>query len=135
MPWERFDYERAERERQRKYIRAQQRRLKEQASLATTQPLPIDAVEWSETFDAEYWPDFFEPLRKRLKGELAGPLGRALIAELTSAPDQAEDSIDVTTAFGTVRITWFIEDGDIIEFSVWGSPAVRALCVGLFADD
>ncbi|WP_421019971.1 hypothetical protein, partial [Klebsiella pneumoniae] len=63
-------------------------------------------------------------LNKKLGGELAGPLGKALISVVETAPQDAEDHVLVNTDFGTVRIGWFIDDVETVDVYVFGSPEV-----------
>lgn len=128
MPWTRQARERDVRTRERAYDRARTRRLALSAAHPRPQALADETVEWSRSFDGAEWRQFFTRLRRQLKGELAGPLGTALAAEIVNAPLDAEDDIDVTSAHGTVRLAWFIDDVDVLDIAVLGSRSVFMIC-------
>lgn len=134
MPWERIEAERDEKARARRHAAARKRRREAQESRGPVEPLPDDLVEWSTSFDLADWEQFVRHLSRRLKGDLTGPVGRALWKEIASAPLDEEESTDLATVHGTIRLGWFIDDVDVVDVSVVGAPAVRAVCEAWFAE-
>jgi hypothetical protein len=130
MPWVRGEIERdaarAERTRERRYARA--RRQREAAMAERSNPgEAMRENEWSTSLDADDWRSFGRRLFRRLGGELAGPIGKALLEEIASAPVNLEESAAVTTDVGAIEVRWFIDDVDTVDIYFFGPPALRAL--------
>jgi hypothetical protein len=83
--------------------------------------------EWSISFDADDWRSLGRRLFKRLGGELAGPLGKALLEEIASAPLNLEESVAVTTEIGQIEVRWFIDDVDTVDIYLFGPPELPDL--------
>ena len=130
MPWIKGEAERAaakaERTQEHRYARARKRRLKAAEGRAELPPVPRDA-EWSTSFDADDWRSFGKRLFRRLGGELAGPIGRALPEEIASAPINLEESIVLATDIGPVEVRWFIDDLDTVDIYFFGSAELIAV--------
>jgi hypothetical protein len=130
MPWVRGEIERdaarAERTRQHRYTRA--RRQREAAMADRGDPgAVLPENEWSTSFDADDWRSLGRRLFKRLGGELAGPLGKALLEEIASAPLNLEESVAVTTEIGQIEVRWFIDDVDTVDIYLFGPPELPDL--------
>jgi len=125
MPWVRGEIERAaaqsERTRERRYARV--RRQREAAMAERRDPGEVlRENEWSTSFDADDWRSFGRRLFRRLGGELAGPVGKALLEEIASAPLNLEESVAVTTDIGLIEVRWFIDDVDTVDIYLFGPP-------------
>lgn len=127
-PWEDAKDRRDEDKRRRTWERARTRRLKLQAEHGPPPPLSLDAQEWSISFDLADWQDFYTYLRRHLKGDLAGPIGRALTREIEHAPHDTEDNTQLRTTLGTIDLSWFIDDTDVVDPTITGPPQVIILC-------
>lgn len=130
MPWIRGEIERAavnaERTRERRYASARKRRLRAQEGRDDL-PVVERAAEWSTSFDADDWRSFGPRLFRRLGGELAGPIGKALIAEIAAAPVNHEESVVLASEIGPVEIRWFMDDVDTVDLYLFGSGALPPL--------
>jgi hypothetical protein len=130
MPWVRGEIERAadraERTRERRYASARKRRMRAQEGRPDLPPVTRPA-EWSTSFDADDWRSFGKRLFRRLGGELAGPLGNALLEEIASAPVNLEESIVLAAEAGPVDVRWFIDDVDTVDIYFFGSSEVTTL--------
>jgi hypothetical protein len=130
MPWIRGEIERAAanaaRTRERRYASARKRRLRAQEGRAEL-PGVARASEWSTSFDADDWHSFAPHLFRRLGGELAGPIGKALVAEIETAPLNHEESIVVATVIGPVEVRWFIDDTETVDLYLFGAAELTAL--------
>ena len=126
MPWVAWlrdrDVKKAERSRERRYQGARKRRLAAHSGANTV--AAVREAEWSTSFDADDWRSFGRRAFRRLGGELAGPLGTALIVEIASSPVELEDSIVLTTDFGPVEVRWFIDDTDTVDVYFIGPQAL-----------
>jgi hypothetical protein len=130
MPWVRGEIERdaarAERRRERRYARA--RRQREAAMTDRRDPGTVAREnEWSTSFDADDWRAFGRRLFRRLGGELGGPVGKALLEEIASAPLNLEESVAVATEIGQVEVRWFIDDIDTVDIYFFGPVELPAL--------
>ena len=129
MPWIRGEAERAvanaARTRERRYASARKRRLKAQEDRSDL-PDVVRVAEWSTSFDADDWRSFSPGLFRRLGGELAGPIGKALITEIEAAPLNHEESVVLATEIGPVEVRWFIDDVETVDIYFFGSPEVIA---------
>jgi hypothetical protein len=130
MPWVRGEIERdaarAERTRERRYVRA--RRQREAAMSDRGDPGTVEREnEWSTSFDGDDWLAFGRRLFRRLGGELAGPLGKALLVEIASAPLNLEESVAVATDVGPIEVRWFIDDVDTVDIYFFGPAELPAL--------
>jgi hypothetical protein len=127
MPWIRGEAERAaahaERTRQRRYAGARERRLKAKEGRTDLPPVAHD-VEWSTSLDADDWLSFGRRLFRGLGGELAGPIGKALLDEIATAPLNLEESEMVAAEAGPVEIRWFIDDFDTVDIYLFGPKEV-----------
>jgi hypothetical protein len=125
MPWVRGEIERAaaksERTRERRYARVRRQREAAVAERRDPGEVPHEN-EWSTSFDADDWRSFGRRLFRRLGGELAGPLGKALLEEIASAPLNLEESVAVTTDIGLIEVRWFIDDVDTVDIYLFGPP-------------
>jgi hypothetical protein len=136
MPWIKGEAERnaaqAERSRQRRHAAARTRRLK---AMEGREELAAAgrAAEWSTSLDADDWRSFAPRLFRTLGGELAGPIGRALIGEIASAPLNAEESLVLSSLAGPVEVRWFIDDIDTVDIYFFGSPELQAMVEGVHA--
>lgn len=130
MPWIRVEIERdaarAERTRERRYARARRQRVAAMAERRDPGAIPREN-EWSTSFDADDWRSFGRRLFRRLGGELAGPLGKALLEEVASAPLNLEESVSVTTEIGQIEVRWFIDDVDTVDIYLFGPPELPEL--------
>jgi hypothetical protein len=133
MPWERFLARRDEQARARRHAAARKRRLAAEEERGPVSPLSDDAAEWSASFDLPDWEGFQRYLCRRLKGDLTGPVGRALWKEIVSAPVGEEADHHLATDLGPIRLGWFIDDVDVVDVSVVGAPAVGLICDEWFA--
>ena len=132
MPWERWEREKEKKGRVNRNAAARRRLAK--ALEGRGEPLlGDDAVEWSTSFDADEFSKFFGHLKRRLGGELSTPIGTGLRATIVTAPIDEEDSLVVDTELGAVRIAWFIDDIEVVDLYVFGSPEVRLVCEAWFA--
>jgi hypothetical protein len=124
MPWIRGEVERAAahsaRTRERRYASARKRRLRAQEDRADL-PDVVRLAEWSTSFDADDWRSFGRRLFRRLGGEAAGPIGRALLEEVATAPHNHEESVVLTTDMGAVEVRWFIDDVDTVDLYLFGA--------------
>ena len=134
MPWVRGEIERdaarAEQTRERRYTAAQKRRMKAMDGRGGLPPARRDA-EWSTSFDADDWRSFGKRLFRRLGGELAGPIGRALLEEIATAPVNLEESVVLAADIGPVEVRWFIDDVDTVDIYFFGSSELTALVAGV----
>jgi hypothetical protein len=125
MPWVRGEAERAaaqsERTRERRYARVRRQREAAMAERRDPGEVPREN-EWSTSFDADDWRSFGRRLFRRLGGELADPLGKALLEEIASAPLNLEESVAVTTDIGLIEVRWFIDDVDTVDIYLFGPP-------------
>jgi hypothetical protein len=130
MPWIKGEAERAaaqaERAIERRYAAARKRRLKAMDGRAELPPVRRDA-EWSTSFDADDWRSFGKQLFRRLGGELAGPIGRALLEEIATAPLNLEESVVLASDIGPVDVRWFIDDVDTVDIYFFGSAELTTL--------
>jgi len=130
MPWVRGEAERAsakaERARERRYASARKRRVKAQESRAELPPV-ARTTEWSTSLDAGDWRSFGRRLFRRLGGELAGPLGGALLEEIASAPLDLEESIVLAADMGPVEVRWFVDDLDTVDIYLFGPPELSGV--------
>ena len=130
MPWIRGEVERAAtnaaRTRERRYASARKRRLKAQAGRADL-PDVERAAEWSTSFDTDDWRSFAPRLFRRLGGELAGPIGKALITEIEAAPLNHEESVVLATETGPVEVRWFIDDTEGVDIYLLGASGLSPL--------
>jgi hypothetical protein len=133
MPWERVFARRDEEARARRHEAARKRRLAAEKERGPVPPLCDDAAEWSTSFDLSDWEEFRRYLSRRLKGDLTGPVGRALWKEIASAPVDEEADHHLATALGPIRLGWFIDDVDVVDVSVVGDPTVGLICDEWFA--
>jgi hypothetical protein len=129
MPWIRGEAERAaakaERARERRYVAARKRRLKAQEGHEELAPVARRA-EWSTSLDADDWRSFAKRLFRRLGGDLAGPIGKALITEIEAAPLNHEESVVLATEIGPVEVRWFIDDVDTVDIYFFGPADLTA---------
>ncbi len=127
MPWIAWQASKAANDRARKHAAARKRLAA--ASLGRAQPmLADDAVEWSTSFDLDDWREFAGYLSRKLRGELTTTIGKAVISVITTAPVDEEDSITLETQLGAICLGWFIDDEDVVDVYIWGSPQVSDLC-------
>ena len=130
MPWVRGEIERdaarAERTRERRYASARKRRLRVQEGRTDLRPVRRDE-EWSTSFDADDWRSFGKRLFRRLGGELAGPIGKALLEEIATAPVNLEESVVLAADIGPVEVRWFIDDVDTVDIYFFGSSELTAM--------
>jgi hypothetical protein len=130
MPWVRGEAERAaaqsERTRERRYARVRRQREAAMAERRDPGDVPREN-EWSTSLDADDWRSFGRRLFRRLGGELAGPLGKALLEEIASAPLNLEESVAVTTDIGLIEVRWFIDDIDTVDIYLFGPPELPAV--------
>ena len=130
MPWVRGEIERdaarAERTRERRYAGAQKRRLKATEGRAELPPVRRDA-EWSTSLDADDWQSFGKRLFRRFGGEPEGPIGRALLEEIATAPVNLEESLVLAADIGPVEVRWFIDDVDTVDIYFFGLSELTAL--------
>ncbi|MFG6443978.1 hypothetical protein ACFXQA_01755 [Microbacterium sp. P07] len=127
MPWEAHDAARALARRAKQSGRARA----ELARAEEARPEPVlgaNAVEWSTSFELPDWKRFAKFLRRELRGELTGPLGKALFTAIESAPQEDENHVLVNTDLGVVRLGWFIDDIDTIDAYIFGSREIHDLC-------
>ena len=123
MPWEVHRAARASALREKKYSKARAEILR----AVESRPVPelnADAREWSASFDLGEGKRFLRALNRKLGGELSGPLGKALMSVVETAPKDDEDHVLVNTDFGVVRIGWFIDDVETVDVYVFGAPEV-----------
>jgi hypothetical protein len=130
MPWIRGEIERAAanaaRTQERRYASARERRRKAQEGRDSL-PAVERTAEWSTSFDTDDWRSFGPRLFRRLGGELAGPIGKALIGEIAAAPLNHEESVVLASDIGPVEIRWFIDDVDTVDLYLFGSDALPPL--------
>jgi hypothetical protein len=129
MPWVRGEAERAAakaaRSRERRYTSARKRRLKALEGRADLPPVKRVA-EWSTSLDADDWRSWGRRLFRRLGGELAGPIGSALVEEIASAPHNHEESVVLAGDLGPIEVRWFIDDVDTVDLYLFGSAGLIA---------
>jgi hypothetical protein len=130
MPWVSGERDRAaakaERSREKRYAGARKRR--EAAAGGREVPVqPARDAEWSTSFDADDWRSFGRRVFRRLGGELAGPIGKALIEEVASAPVNHEESLLVQTDVGPVEVHWFIDDVETVDVYFFGDVQLPPL--------
>lgn len=127
MPWDIWEEQQAKQNTVRRYANARKRL---DAALAS-RPAPLlgnNVVEWSTSFDIEDWKSFASFLKRKVRGELSGPVGAALLAVIASAPLDDEDSVSLNTDLGVIRMGWFIGDTDTVDVYLWGSGELSTLC-------
>jgi hypothetical protein len=90
-------------------------------------PSVTRAAEWSTSFDVEDWRSFGRRAFRRLGGDLAGGLGRALVDEIATAPVGTEESVAVATSQGPVEVRWFIDDTDTVDLYLFGASTLPPL--------
>lgn len=128
MPWVKVLARKDEVKRGRRHESAHAKRVALAAERDPAPALPDDAVEWSTSFDLDDWERFHRGLKRALKGDTTGPLGTALAAEIRTAPVETEDEVDLRTDLGVVRMSWFIDDTDVVDLTLWGPPDLTTVC-------
>jgi hypothetical protein len=130
MPWVRGEIERtaekAEQARARRHASAHKRRLRAMAGRVELPPVARGS-EWSTSFDGDDWRSFGRRLFRRLGGELAGPIGTALLEEVATAPVNVEESLVLATENGPVEVRWFIDDVDTVDIYFFGPSEITTL--------
>jgi hypothetical protein len=135
MPWVSWlrerDATKVARSRERRYERARAKRI---AALDGREVVSVQhAAEWSASFDADDWRAFGRRAFRRLGGDLAGPVGTALLEEVASAPVELEESVAVATDAGPAEVRWFIDDTDTVDIYFFGPPALPEVLDGVHA--
>lgn len=131
MPWVVWERARTKKSLEKRYA-SSRRRL--DAALAT-RPAPVlseTAVEWSTSLDLVDWKAFAGYLKRKLRGELASPIGSALLAVIASAPPDEEDAVVLAADLGAIRLGWFIDDADTVDVYLWGPSELSRLCDAWF---
>jgi hypothetical protein len=92
MPWVAWLAKKAGHDREMKHVKARQRLLIALEARGAEPSLAQTPVEWSTSMDLTDWQALAQHLSRKLGGDLASPVGRALIAVIASAPagDQGE---------------------------------------------
>jgi hypothetical protein len=127
MPWVAWQRERAIEDQGKKHASAQ-RRLANALAGREEPVLPVDAVEWSTSFDLPDWQDFAKYLTRKLRGDLSTAVGKAMFAVIATAPIDEEDGILLDTRLGIIRLHWFIDDVGTVDAYIFGSSEVHDLC-------
>ena len=135
MPWVKVLARKDEEKRGRRHESARAKRVNLAADRDPAPVLEDGAVEWSTSFDLEDWERFHKGLKRALKGDTTGPLGTALAAEVRHAPVETEDEADLRTELGVVRMSWFIDDTDVVDLTLWGPPQLSEVCDRLAGTD
>jgi hypothetical protein len=93
MPWVTWLANKTVEDRGKKHAGARKRLAKVLAG--RTEPvLAADAVEWSASLDLTDWRDFAKYLTRKLRGDFATALGKAVITVVTTAPVDDEETVD-----------------------------------------
>lgn len=126
MPWATWQLEREKLSSERKRANARKRLS---AALAARPDPPPGAhdEEWSTSLDLANWPAFAKHLKRSLRGDLASPIGTALMAVIASASAGDENTIVLATDHGAVRFEWRIEDESTADVRFWGPAAIRPI--------
>jgi hypothetical protein len=132
MPWEVWQRQKGSSDRAKKYAAAR-RRLARALDSRTERWLSADLVEWSTSFDLADWRNFAMYLTRKLRGDLSTSLGKAMLAVIATAPLDEEDDIVLDTAFGPIRLGWYIDDNETVDVYIYGSMEVRSICEAWFA--
>ncbi|MDT9593129.1 hypothetical protein RDV89_08620 [Nocardioides zeae] len=127
MPWVGWLAERSEQQTQRAHASAARRLRKALDARPVALELGEDATEWSSSFDRSEWKRFAAMLRRELRGDFAGPIGRAALAVIARAPQEDEDAVILDTDIGVVQLAWFIDDPNTIDIYLWGPPALHEI--------
>lgn len=127
MPWVSWLAERSEQQTQRAHASAVRRLRKALDARPAALELGTDATEWSTSFDRSDWESFTKILRRKLRGDFVGPIGKAALRVIARAPHDDEDAVLLETDLGVVRLGWFVDDPDTIDIHLWGPPALHEI--------
>jgi hypothetical protein len=127
MPWVASLARKAAVDRTRKHAAAL-KRLAKVREVRDEPALAEDSVEWSTSLDLDDWNGFAQRLTRRLRGELATALGRAVIAVVATAPAGTGGSINLDTQVGVISLGWSIDDEETVDLCVRGVRQVGELC-------
>ncbi|KQR08511.1 hypothetical protein [Cellulomonas sp. Leaf334] len=134
MPWVSWLHERTVADTTKRHAAAR-KRLETALGRREVEPLAQSAAEWSTSLDLGDWEPFAKHLGRALRGDLSGPIGRAVVAVVATAPPDEEDGVLVDTTMGTVRLGWFIDDVDTVDVYVFGSAQVHLVCEAWFDNE
>jgi hypothetical protein len=127
MPWETWQSSRDVAAQGRKYESAR-RRLAKALTDRSTPVLAPNSVEWSTSLDRSDWPDFVTHIARRVRGDLAGTVGRAVAAIVVNSPVGHEQQILIDTNLGAVQISWYVEDVTTVEVRLLSSSGLVEVC-------